>query len=123
MAKRVLSPTGIDLIELTKARAFYRRHKRRLGGLLSAGEIAYVRTGTRPHVRLAELLAAKEAVFKAHGGAWMGMTGFSRARIRPASDGLRYRYAGEGTPASGRITVVKNADFVVALAGPACAGI
>jgi len=94
VTRRLLFPRlGVDLIELAKARAFYRRHQRALGSFLTAAEAGYVRRGPEePHVRLARLLTAKEAVFKAsRHGAWMGPSGFRRTPLQTRGDRLSYR--------------------------------
>ena len=123
MADLPLLPAGIDLIEISKARSFYRRHVRRLGSFLSQNEIAYVHgQAGRPYERLAELLAAKEAVFKTHGGAWMGLSGFSGIEIRSTGKNLSYRYGRGYASRRGQIIVVRNKRFVVAMADSVCVG-
>lgn len=59
------SRLGVDIVELKKARKFYDRHKERLATYFSGQEIAYVNKGQKKYQRLALVMAAKEAVFKA----------------------------------------------------------
>ena len=73
---------GVDIVELKKAKDFYRRHKKRLGSFFCPAEIRYIQPKSRnPHVRLAEVLAAKEAFFKSRGEHWMGPSGFESIRF------------------------------------------
>lgn len=76
MRRSRMPALGVDLIEASQAKSFYRRHARRLGELLAPHELAYVRAGRPAYERLAEVLAAKEAAFKASSGSWMGREGF-----------------------------------------------
>ena len=73
-------------MELETAKSLYRSHGRRLKTLFSREEISYIQKDKKPHERLAVLLAAKEAVFKALGPAWMGMSGFQDIQIFPQSN-------------------------------------
>ena len=73
---------GVDIIELKKAKDFYHRHKKRLGSFFRPAEVRYIQSkGPNPHVRLAEVLAAKEAFFKSRGEYWMGLSGFKGIRF------------------------------------------
>ena len=76
---------GVDLVELETAKSLYRSHSRRLKTLFSREEISYIQKDKKPHERLAILLAAKEAVFKALSPAWMGVSGFQDIQISPQS--------------------------------------
>ena len=75
---------GIDLVELKRARLFYHRHRHQLESFFTKKEISYIGHRTDAYKKLAELLAAKEAVFKASGKAWMGPQGF-RKKLRKQS--------------------------------------
>ncbi len=77
---------GVDLVELKKAKAFYESHKDNLKSFLTGEEIAYIRKNKDPHVHLAVLLAAKEAVFKSMGGAESGLASFSDICAIPETD-------------------------------------
>ena len=96
-------PLGIDLIEIKKARRFYRAHEDRLGSLFSKKELRTIRRSKKPYERMAVLLAAKEAVFKALRAPWMGPAGFREIRLvpvsrrRPQFKGVRFRLAFENT--------------------------
>lgn len=76
-------PLGVDLVELETAKSLYQLHSRRLKTLFSREEISYIQKDKKPHERLAILLAAKEAVFKALSPIWMGMSGFQDIQIFP----------------------------------------
>lgn len=78
-----LSPSiGVDLLEFKRVKSFYEAHRDSLDSVLDAAEVAYVRhRGTKPAERLARVLAAKEAVYKALGGQARGMAGFLDVRV------------------------------------------
>jgi phosphopantetheine--protein transferase-like protein len=93
---------GVDLVEIEKARGFYERHKNRLASFFSSKEIRYIRRGKTAE-RLAILLAAKEAAFKATPGSrWMGPEGFHGIRISPER-GKKLSFRATG--ASARLTL------------------
>lgn len=100
---------GVDLVEMKRARDFYRAHKTRLPEFFSAPELSYVRASRRPYERVAALLAAKEAAFKASGRAWMGISGFRSIRLSVKRGRLWWRGRALG--------IFSNRDFVVACAG------
>lgn len=58
-------PIGVDLVEIKKAKLFFERHRANLRSLFSKREIRYIKTNKKPYEKLALLLAAREAVFKA----------------------------------------------------------
>jgi len=76
----------VDLVELQTAKSLYRSHRRRLKTLFNQEEISYIQKDKKPYERLAILLAAKEAVFKALAPAWMGMSGFQDIQISSRPD-------------------------------------
>ncbi len=77
---------GVDLVELKRAKVFYRAHHSRLDAYFNEEEIAFVkRARRRGHERLAVLLAAKEAAFKASGQPWMGPEGFRSITVVPSA--------------------------------------
>lgn len=73
---------GVDAIELKKAAVFYREHRARLSSFLNAYELRRLKRSTRPIRTLAEILAAKEALFKAD--ARSGTGGFETVGLTPA---------------------------------------
>ena len=72
---------GVDLVEYKKARAFYARHRRRLGTYFKKAEVSFIEESLKPHEALALVLAAKEAVFKSLDRMWMGPEGFRRIAV------------------------------------------
>lgn len=68
---------GVDLVEIRKAKSFYRLHQKNLNSFFSAAEIRKIRASKKPHEELALLLAGKEAVFKAKDKQSMGFAGFA----------------------------------------------
>ncbi len=72
---------GIDAVEFKKARKFYRTHRSRLTEFFSPNEVSYIEKNNKKEENLATLLAAKEAVFKAKGDAWMGPSGFQTIEV------------------------------------------
>jgi phosphopantetheine--protein transferase-like protein len=89
-------PIGVDILEWKKASAFYAKHRLRLGAMFSPPERRLVERSKDPERKFAMLFAAKEAAFKARGGAWMGVSGFRRIRLSERSP-LRFRVAGRGS--------------------------
>lgn len=82
-SSRGLKGVGVDLMHLSRARQFLKRNGiKSVMRLFSKSEIATLR-GNRltPHT-FAKLFSAKEAFFKASGGVWMGMEGFSNIEVR-----------------------------------------
>ncbi|MFA6599904.1 MAG: 4'-phosphopantetheinyl transferase superfamily protein [Candidatus Omnitrophota bacterium] len=69
---------GIDILARKRASVFLRRHGRRISGrLLSKRERAAFPGAKLTPLVFSRLFAAKEAYFKACGGTWMGLEGFS----------------------------------------------
>lgn len=108
-----IASLGVDLVEFEKARAFYGEHRGRLAAILSPRERAYVTRGSRPERALAELLAAKEAAFKALGLPWMGLAGFRRISLRSRTPRRAMFRAGSRDV---RVTFLSRRRFVVACA-------
>ncbi len=108
---KISRPLGVDILEREKARSFYRLHKERLSQILLPSELAHLNKVKNKTDKLAEMLAAKEAVFKALGGSWMGMSGFKKIRLSvdKTSGALRSGHL--------RIHLYKRKDYVVACAG------
>ncbi len=107
---RISRPLGVDILEREKARSFYHAHKDRLTQILSTSELKHLKNVKNKPYALAEMLAAKEAVFKAIGGSWMGVCGFKKIP-------LSFRPDGSIRSGEFRITLKKNKDYVVACAG------
>ncbi|HTL70492.1 MAG TPA: 4'-phosphopantetheinyl transferase superfamily protein [Candidatus Eisenbacteria bacterium] len=111
---------GVDLVEYEKASDLYRNHRHRLGTFLNRSESRYLSAkGLPPEKRLAEVLAAKEALFKAAGGSWMGVSGF--AKIALTARGGRLRPAG-ATSKRYRFRFLRADKYVVAHCEKICAG-
>ena len=102
-----LNPIGVDLIEMKKIKTFYRLHRRRLNSFLKPYEMSLVRRSSNPERTLAEILAAKEALYKA-GRRSQRRRGFETIRLTPAL-------------LKEKILFIKNKRFVIALVKP-CAG-
>ena len=103
---------GVDLIELKKVKVFYHEHRSRLGTFLNAYELRRLKRSPHPVRTLAEIFAAKEALYKADArlpigqGRFLGR-GFENVHLTPAL--------------SRRISVIRKGRFVVA-AVKNCAG-
>ncbi len=108
---------GVDIIEWKKAKAFYQMHHEKLSLFLHAAEMRFVEKERRPYEALAMIFAAKEAVFKALGGSWMGPEGFRRIKIRPISFKTFSSHCPEGRKL--QITFQKSRHHVVACCLPA----
>ena len=76
-------PIGVDILERKKVGGFYRAHRGRLSDLLHPGELAFVAGSRRPAEAFAQVFSAKEAVFKALGASWMGVSGFRDIQLYP----------------------------------------
>ena len=82
-SSRELKGVGVDLMRLSRARRFLKQSRNQsVMRLFSKSEIAALR-GKRltPHL-FAKFFSAKEAFFKAGGGAWMGMEGFADIEVK-----------------------------------------
>ena len=90
---RPVLPLGVDILERKKADGFYRAHRTRLGVLLHPGELAFVTGSRRPVEAFAQVFSAKEAVFKALGASWMGVSGFRDIQLFPKK-GFSFRLKG-----------------------------
>ena len=108
---KISRPLGVDILERKKAHSFYRLHKDRLSQVLLPSELAQLKKVKNKPEALAEILAAKEAVFKALGGSWMGLSGFKKIRLSVDKT--------SGVLRSGRLRIHlhKSKDYVVACAG------
>ncbi len=78
-----LAGIGIDLIDLSRIKAFVKNHSaKRLSRLLSASEQARFKKKKISALVLAKLFTAKEAYFKTLGEGWMGLDGFACMEVR-----------------------------------------
>jgi phosphopantetheine--protein transferase-like protein len=113
---------GVDIVEIKKAAAFYRRHKKRLKQLFTETEMIFILKNPAPN--LAIVLAAKEAVYKAlpAEAGTMGPSGFKNIRISPErGKKLSFRLAGAYAsvrPRPSALSAERYRHFVVAR----CAG-
>jgi phosphopantetheine--protein transferase-like protein len=111
---------GVDLIELKKAKSFYRACKKRLSSFFSDTEIGYIRRSKKPHESFAILLAAKEAAFKALSQPGVGIAAFRNIEILPRLKGkLTLRFKQTRRRKSIKFSVLKNRRVVIVQ----CAGI
>ena len=94
-------PLGVDLIETRKARSLYRNCRRDLESLVSREEAVSIRKSSKPHEKLAEILAAKEALFKARRAADAGLLAFRDIRLKRR-------------PQDWKLTYQKTKDYVIA---------
>ena len=116
-------PIGVDILEWKKAGGFYREHSSRLDALLHPQELTFVQRSRKPAQAFAQVFSAKEAVFKALGASWMGVSGFKEVEIFPKKD-FSFRLKGALKKNFTRkvplkISFQKNRRCIVAL----CAGI
>lgn len=113
---------GVDLIELKKARSFYREHKDRLGSFFSPKEVVFIRKSRRPYEGLAVVWAAKEAVFKTIAKPGLGFWTLKSIRVKPDArqPGVFMAECPEkiGVAKGLRIHLMRTRDYVVAK----CAG-
>ena len=72
---------GLDLVELKRVEAIYRRYQSKLGRYLFPNELAFLEGCREKAVGLAKLLALKEAIFKAMGLGWFGLTGWKSVKL------------------------------------------
>ena len=80
---RGLKGVGVDLVQLSRAKKFLKQNgAESVLRLFSKSEIIALR-GKRitPQV-FAKFFSAKEAFFKASGGSWMGIEGFSNIEVK-----------------------------------------
>ena len=111
---------GVDLIEIKKAKRFYKAHKNRLDSFFSLREIAYIKTGERPHENLAVLLASKEAVFKVIPRLGAGLTAFREFEMVPQKkNGFSLCFKEKLKRTDFKFSLLRNKRYVVVQ----CAGI
>ena len=86
------APLGVDLIEMQKARSLYQNCKHDLESLVSREEAASIRKSRKPHERLAAILAAKEAFFKAKHGSATGLLRFRDIQLKRRPHDLKLSF-------------------------------
>ena len=69
-------PLGVDLVEMKKAKVLYQNHRDHLDSFFNPQEISQIRKAAKPHEKMAALLAAKEAIFKALPTTSIGLLNF-----------------------------------------------
>lgn len=89
---------GVDLVELKKAGIFYREHRSHLEAFLNAYELRRLKRSSNAIRSLAEILAAKEALYKADG----------------CSSGTGFENVGLTSALSRRVVIIRKGRFVVA---------
>ncbi len=87
-SRRGLKGVGVDLMRISRAREFLRQNKTdSVLRLFSKAEISALRGKRLTPDLFAKFFSAKEAFFKANGGAWMGLEGFSDIEVRCMAGG------------------------------------
>ena len=82
-SSRELKGVGVDLMRLSRARQFLKQNGvQSVTRLFSKSEIAALRGKRLTPRTFAKFFSAKEAFFKAGGGSWMGMEGFSGIEVK-----------------------------------------
>ena len=80
---RELKGVGVDLVQLSRAEKFLKQNRSpSVMRLFSKPEIAALRGKKLTPRIFAKFFSAKEAFFKASGGAWMGIEGFSNIDVK-----------------------------------------
>ena len=80
---RGLKGVGVDLVQLSRARKFLKQNKvPSVLRLFSKSEITALRGKRLTPLVFAKFFSAKEAFFKASGGSWMGLEGFSNIEVQ-----------------------------------------
>lgn len=75
---------GIDILSLDRAKRFLTAHSsKQIQKIFTESERKKMGRELFSPPHFAKLFAAKEAFFKAAGGSWMGLPGFSRIQIQP----------------------------------------
>ena len=118
--KTISASLGVDLIELKKAKSFYRAYKSRLGSFFSDEEIKVIQRSKKPHESFAILLAAKEAAFKALPQPEIGIAAFRKIEILPKPKGqLTLKFNKTRRQENVKFSILKNRKVVIVQ----CAGI
>ena len=97
-SSRTLKGVGVDLMRVSRAKKFLKKNgMKSVLRLFSKAELASLRGKRLTPVQFAKFFSAKEAFFKATGGAWMGFEGFSNIEVRclPRDRFKVHSYAGK----------------------------
>jgi len=106
---------GVDLVEIAKAKSFYKAHAGCLNRYFSEEEISFIAENPESCRKLAMLLAAKEAVFKSLDSvSWMGTSGFKDIRM-VAHDDKNLLFSVPGKFGKKKVSFLKNKRYVVAV--------
>ncbi|MBI4398507.1 MAG: 4'-phosphopantetheinyl transferase superfamily protein [Candidatus Omnitrophica bacterium] len=81
-AYSVLCGIGVDMVSLSRAGDFYRRHRESLKKILCGSELKQMEQSRSPERLFGWLFAAKEAVFKSLDAEWLGIDGFRMIEVR-----------------------------------------
>ncbi len=98
---------GVDIVEIGRMRDALARHPRMKERIFSADERAYCDSRSRPEVHYALRFAAKEAVLKALGTGFAGMTFQDVEVVRDGTGRPTPRLSGNAAVVAGRIGVVE----------------
>jgi holo-[acyl-carrier-protein] synthase len=74
--------TGVDIVDISRAKKLYRNHKNRLSRYLSAYELVWLNASPKKVEALAEIMAIKEAVFKSLEIDWFGLEGWKKIELK-----------------------------------------
>ena len=100
---RGIKGVGVDLMRLSLARKLLKQNDTpSILRLFSKSEIAALRGKRLTPLVFAKFFSAKEAFFKATGGSWMGMEGFSNIEVKCLSSGRFKVRSFEGKEIQGR---------------------
>ncbi|MBI1884401.1 MAG: 4'-phosphopantetheinyl transferase superfamily protein [Chlamydiae bacterium] len=112
---------GIDIIDMSRAKSIYETYESRLSRYLSPGELHYIRRSRSRPRALGEILALKEAVFKALEIPWFGLAGWKKIALKAQGKG-RFAACLQGSLArssSGKkifLNVAATPEFILARA-------
>ena len=73
---------GIDLVDISRIRRFLQDNRPSIGRLFSESEKTSLKLKNISPLKFAQFFSAKEAFFKAAGGSWMGLEGFSNIEVK-----------------------------------------
>jgi phosphopantetheine--protein transferase-like protein len=73
---------GIDILETGRAKLLYQTYQKKLGRYLTKKELAYIHSSRFKALSFAEILAVKEAVFKALEVSWFGLQGWKKIKLK-----------------------------------------
>lgn len=69
---------GIDIVEISRAKALYKTYRNKLKRFLTHNEYTYLDLNPNKALTLAKMFAIKEAVFKALHIPWFGLEGWRK---------------------------------------------